>query len=356
MEGQEVTSLSVLPNFQVEPFSNISELSDLHKYVKMDITSEQSNQLNVFIQNIPTIFAGTIMSNAYTITFPDGLHHELANSVHGGKIGFFKDVNNQHIEGNAILNRLNIQASMMAAFSAMSIVTGQHYLNEINDKLRMIKMSMDKILEFLYEDKRSELISEVSFVKYAYQNYESIMQSEAQRIATIQSLQVSKKVAMKDIEFHITDLDAVVNAVDISNLDDLVKKAFRIKESLELAIQLFVMSSLLEVYYSQNYADSYIQYIKKDIIIYLDKCEKRMLADFSALSKTVAMFRNRGLGFKKIEKEVHERRISEFVDSLGSGEESVLRKTVKSVLDLIRKPTEYCICNNGELYLKQHVV
>ena len=54
-------------------------------------------------------------------------------------------------------------------------------------------------------------MAEMSFIKYAYENYSSIMSHEEQRIATITSLQEAKKVAMKDIEFCINDLEMTVS-------------------------------------------------------------------------------------------------------------------------------------------------
>lgn len=79
---------------------------------------------------------------------------------------------------------------------------------------------MDKILEFLYGDKKAELLSEVSFIKYAYENYSSIMGHNEQRVATIASLQDAKKVAIKDIEFYMCDLDSTINSK--SSIDELV--------------------------------------------------------------------------------------------------------------------------------------
>lgn len=57
----------------------------------------------------------------------------------------------------------------------MSIASGQYFLSEINNNLSAINQKADKILEFLYGDKKAELMSEVSFVNFAYQNYNSIM-------------------------------------------------------------------------------------------------------------------------------------------------------------------------------------
>ena len=95
----------------------------------------------------------------------------------------------------------------------------------------MMRMNLDKILEFLYGDKKAELMAEISFVKYAYQNYNSIMSHEAQRTATIASIQKAKKVAMKDIEFYMNDLDSAAKTKDNSELISTVNKAFQIKES-----------------------------------------------------------------------------------------------------------------------------
>ncbi len=51
-----------------------------------------------------------------------------------------------------------------------------------------------------------------------------------QRAATIVSLQEAKKVAMKDIEFYLCDLDSTINSK--SSIDELVTNAFQIKRKL----------------------------------------------------------------------------------------------------------------------------
>ena len=43
-------------------------------------------------------------------------------------------------------------------------------------------------------------------------------------------------------------------------------------------MQLYVFSSLLELYYSQNTDLSYLTYVEADVSSYIDKCEKRMLS------------------------------------------------------------------------------
>lgn len=60
-------------------------------------------------------------------------------------------------------------------------------------------------------------------------------------------------------------------------IEKLVGNAFQIKESLELSIQLYGMSTILETYFSQNYDTEFIKYIDREMTAYIDKCEKECL-------------------------------------------------------------------------------
>lgn len=52
----------------------------------------------------------------------------------------------------------------------------------------LVNTKLNLILNFLYEDKRVELMSQIDFVQYAYQNYGSIMAYSEQRMATVYGL------------------------------------------------------------------------------------------------------------------------------------------------------------------------
>ena len=149
---------------------------------------------------------------------------------------------NGKFAGSGSFYAMPAQVVLMGAFTAMSVVSGQYFLSQINNEMRMMNMKLDEILEFLYGEKKAELMAEMSFIRYAYENYILIMSHEQQRIATIISLQDAKKVAMKDIEFHINDLEKTVSykTKDYSELEARTEKAFLIKESLELSQQLLL--------------------------------------------------------------------------------------------------------------------
>lgn len=135
--------------------------------------------------------------------------------------------------GSASFYSMSAQAALMRVFTAMSVASGQHFLSQINNEMRMMNMKLDEILEFLYGNKKAELMAEMSFIRYAYENYASIMLHEQQRIATITSLQEAKKVAMKDIEFYINDLETTVSykTKDYAELESRTEKTFLIKEA-----------------------------------------------------------------------------------------------------------------------------
>lgn len=335
-----------LSGFDIKACDDISTQKNL---TKLEISSAQKIHTSALFQQIPSMIASNTLANAYVMHLPEGV--SPANLMHfaNGGVGnsYFGE---KGIAGQAPLYSLQSQAIIMGAFTAMSIASGQYFLSEINSNLTAINQKADKILEFLYGDKKAELMSEVSFVNFAYQNYNSIMTNDTQRTATIVNIQEARKVAMKDMEFYISDLDALSKTKDISDLDSFVNEAFRIKECLQLAIQLYSMSNILEVYYSQNMDDTYLKYVEKDILTYIDKCEKRMLSDFSAIQMRVANYKSSPL--RKIDKSEYEKQVNDIVDLLGNGEELIKRKPLQSVLQSYQKEAVYYLDKDGDVYFQ----
>jgi hypothetical protein len=347
--SEEHDIISMLPlehDFEIEP---VQKDIDFEKgYTKVRLTKNQKMQISAATQQLPGLAAGMSMTNAYVARFPDGINHTLVSlKSQGGSMSMYMDSNGK-FAGTASLYPLKIQAMFTQVFSVMAIASSQYYITEINSRLQMINQNLDKILEFLYGDKKAELLSEVSFIKYAYENYASIMTHTEQRTATIGSIQNAKIVAMKDIEFYMHDLETTVN--DKANVEELVTNSFRIKESLELSIQLYGMSSVLEAYYSENQDKEYIAFIEREVTTYIDKCEKRMLSSFSTLRKYINDYKGRLL--EKIDKTQYEKSVGEVIDSLNNGEESDIRKSLRKTLHAVTTMKEFYISKEGDVYLK----
>lgn len=337
-------------NFEITYCENALDFSDSKRFKKLELGTAQKIYLSAFAQSfLPAVATGTI-ANAYIVKFPEGLPHTLTALNQGGVGSMIRE--NGKFVGSASFYSMSAQAALMGVFTAMSVASGQYFLSQINNEMRMMNMKLDEILEFLYGDKKAELMAEMSFIRHAYENYASIMSHEQQRIATITSLQEAKKVAMKDIEFYINNLETKVSykTKDYAELESRTEKTFLIKESLELSQQLFVMSSIMEVYFAQNQDSEYLKSIEKDILAYIDKCDKRMLGSFSTLKGMINGYKPRPM--EKINKSTSKKQVTALVDSLNSGEESEMRKAVRSALCVSTKSAEYYLNSNGEMYVK----
>ncbi len=341
-------SLQESGHLEVAPYSGDPDGKPGFK--ELSLSSTQRMQMEALSGHLPALLATDAMANAYTVRFPEGIQGHLMQYKNGG-VGSAIQGRDGKIVAHASFEQMTTQAAILGAFNTMALLSGQYFLSEINSKLEKISLSIDKILEFLYGEKRAELLSEISFTKYAYANYSSIMTCDAQRTATIAGLQAAKKVAIKDIEFYAADLDSAVNIKDISNLKELVDKVFQIKDCMVFSVQLCVMTTILEMYYARNYIPAYIDYIEQELKGYIDKCDKWILKDFGALSAKITGFKDKLLA-KSVDKGPLIARIEKQIERCTSGGESAQYQSLHTALCAPCKSVEYCVASNGTIYLK----
>lgn len=337
---------TLIKDLEVTPCDNI----DQYGFKKLDLTSDQKSKVSMLVSQIPQLTAADTLSNAYRVKFPEGVTGTLMKYKNGG---FGSPIQGEKgVVGHASFFELESYSSVLTAFSVISIVTGQYFLNDISNKFQIINLKMDQIIEFLYGEKRAELIAEISFVKETCMNFNSIMKFGEQRVATIASLQASRKVAMRDIEFYLSDLNAKVS-IKNSSYKDFTKNSndtFSIKNCLELALQLYAISNIMEILISQNTEHDYLTNVKCTTLQYINKCEKRMLSDFANLLGQNNRFKDSKK--LKVDTDTLGRRFMEVVDNLDDGDKSELSTAINSAMDAMSKPAEYCITKSGELYMK----
>ena len=348
--------------FDISVCDSITNIDDNPKFKKLEMTTAQKMQMSALAGELPAFAGAKVIADAaknsttlYLVNCPLGIENTLRQMKNGNYANFIRK--GSLFDGYAPINPvssapiaevMNAQAVAMATFAAMSVATKQYYLKQINDELGGIKQGMDKILEFLYGDKKAELMSEISFAKYAYENYGAILAHSEQKAATLISLQEAKKVAMKDAEFYISDISSTMQ--ENSGIETVVEKACQLNKSLDLAMQLAVMSSVLETYYAQNFDKEYLDYIDRELSLYIDKCDKFRLASFSKLHERVESFKS--LPTKKIDKEALLAKLNEVLAPLQSGDESTLRKTLREGLYSSNKNSAYYLSSDGNVYIK----
>lgn len=349
-------------NIEVKP-CNTMNIEDNPKYKRLDLTRDQKSQISALVGQLPSVAIAGIMSNAYLVKFPENLPNTLMKFKNGGVGSAI--MGESGIVGQASFFQIGLGSLTVLAFSAMAFATGQYFLKQINSELNVLNSNIEKILDFLYGDKRAELVSEINFAQYAYQNYNVLMQNDFQRTAIIGSLQESRKVAIKDCEFYLDDLEKTVknNTTDLQGLESDITKAFNIKKTLDASMDLYVTSAILEVYYSQNFDGTYLKYVEKDVSTYINKCEMVIHSAFDNLLKRINDNPDRAGNsalwmLPNKEPQVLPNRensvgeIKKIIESLRNTEESEFKKVLHSSLTLPTENKDYCISADGDVYVK----
>ena len=339
-------------NFSIEEVPDAT----LNTLTKMPASQFEKAQMSSLFQQLPMAAASKSMTGMYRVEFPEGLPNTLTKLRQGGFGSMIKDPETGKFLGTASLYNMSTQAAVLGAFTAMSAVTGQYFLAEINESLSVIGHKVDQILEFLYGEKKAELLAEIRFIQYAHKNFASIMRSEPQRMATIVSLQEAKKVAMKDIDFYSNDLDGTVNAEakNEAELGNVTTKAAKIFDSIDLSIQLYAAACLLEVCFSQNTDPSYIAYVESDLTSYIDKNDKHSIYDLSALKTRINEFKTGGPMKKAIDKMPLLKELDPRIERIQSVLTDNRYKEIRQALHSLNDPVTYLVDADGNMYRDDH--
>ena len=285
--------------------------------------------------------------DVYVMTVPKGLPYTLSEfKKHEGYMNTLRD-SEGHFVKQLPLQKVVSNPLVLGAFTTVAAASGQYFLAEINSEMRMIRQGIDKITEFLNDEKQSELLSEVSFVKYVFQNYSSIIQCDVQRIATVTGLQSAKKIANKNVEFYTRALESSLSDSDVYKSIDSASKA---KDSLDLSMQLSAMSTLLEVYYSQNFDSGYLSWIEDFETRYIVSHNSRVN---DILNRLAGRLDNKGNGvWRKDERRVeYHEKLLKLLETVNMNDEPVLCGALRSGLRSITEETKIYFTKDSDVYL-----
>jgi len=335
--GDQLSELQQQGEFQIVPFTEPLPPSGNPAHEKVDLPVREKTQFRSLLSKLP--------AGARKFVFPNGVHHSLA-ALKQNSVAMLRTADGALEKAKAI---------MLSGLATVSAVCGHFFLAEINKEMQLFGEKIDRISEFLYGDKKAELLAELTFARYASENYTSIMKFSEQRIATIASLQEAKKVAMKDIEFYLTDLNALSEekTKNASELSDLVDRAGRIHDCITLSSQLFTMSSLLEAFYSQNTDSSYLFYVEESNAEYLNRCDKSAYSAWSTILYRAKEAVAKAPAKSPLKVPEFLKTISDRMDSLSLDRTSEARKRFHAILEDMTRQTELVFDENGDAYIKR---
>lgn len=323
-------------------------LNDQHRYIRVPLSPSQRAHWDLFIQQIPQQFAAARVGTAYRITFPKGLPHTLIQLQQGGYGSMIQQAGS--FVGSASFYSMLAEGATLSAFSVLSAVTGQYFLNRINRELTMVNKELNDILGFLYGEKKAELLAEVNFVRYAQANFGTIMLQESQRNAVLIGLQEAKRISIKDMEFYIADMERLASE-PTGEFDDFLwakQQTLRARDCVELSSQLYAASSILEMCYSQNFDTTYVEYVRNELDYYIERSDNQIQTSCVNLYDKISNSKKR-----RSDRDVSTQAMRELLkmrDYHRHREDSPARIAFNETLDSIIKPAEYIIDNKGNLY------
>lgn len=343
-------------NCEIKPCEIFYDFEDTSRFQKLSFPEEANINFNSLVQFVPSVIATEPMSKAYVLRFPDGVQGTLMGLKQGG----FSTVmlgDNGRIVGTASLIEAGTEiVSLMNLFTAASFATGQYFLAHITTELSEIRKSIDDVLKFLNDDKRSQLIAELTFVKYAASNFSAIMLSESQRVATLTNLQRSKITAVSNIEFYTTQLEDKTASKKSGKPSEQCAAVMQAKQTLDLAMQLYVMSSVMEVYYAQNWSKRYLENSHNDMEQVLTSSKNRIVRSLSAFERSVQDAHKDvkviGVSISKGGYSEFESELFKTVDELSHQTDLPLLALADAALQSPKKETELYMTADGDLYQK----
>ena len=347
----ELKSLIDSGAIEITPISNHIDVSDSSRFSRVTTNPKLAGVLSQF----PALVTVASTTGLYSVRFPKGISGELVKLSTGGYSSMISGSNGKFA---AHASFYNFELSpVLGVMTAMAIASGQYFLTHINREMTLISQSIDQILDFLYGDKKAELLSEIIFIQRATRDYTSIMSHDEQRIATLNSIYGAEKVAMKDIEFYMADLEKTSKSKieENTHIKNATETILQICESLHASLQLYISSCILEVYYAQNTDSDFIDALKSDLDMYIEKCRTRMLKFVSHLKGRIDNARPVGVIKKSsLKKQPYSDQLSNLTDKLSNGITQALQQSVSEALDSSKRSVEFIASSTGDLYLKRH--
>lgn len=271
-EGSEVA----LPERElslVNPFNHEQELLKVECLGERHLTSQKGYKklkggkggaIHSLIQQVPNLFSAHALSKSYKVIIPpkgaDGELMKLANgllsTVMKGKDG--------KILAHAGLKSMASAASPLLIFSALSTVTGQYFMAEINSNLEQIKRDIKDIRDILFDDKMAQTEAYYNFLNHVTDNYRAITKNKMHSEATLRNIQEVGYKLFGDIKFYSKQLNRAVGGLSeeqkyMSDIQEDVENVTYLFTYWALAIKCYFWQQSLEISYSGNYDSDYLE-------------------------------------------------------------------------------------------------
>ena len=272
----ESISKEYLKNAGIEVDADISVFK-IHKdeYIKLDSTVV--GRIDAVMQIIPNMVNQYAYNgDVYRVVYDKGIGVLQKSAQYPGDLlgnVVLPDANNK-IKDVARLQELAMGPQIVnGVFSAMSMITGQYFMTQVNNNLSQIEEEITLVRQYLEDDKRSKLQSAEEFLKMTQRSLQFILENEGQKQSTITSIQKIRMDSLASINFYkmqINDLRNISEKKDTAEeiIQNVQKICFMISEYW-YSLYLYCFAVYLEPVVGQNFNSEYLKMLSEDMT---DKC------------------------------------------------------------------------------------
>lgn len=128
------------------------------------------------------------------------------------------------LENDAVLSISNVPNIALNAFNALSVVTGQYFMAQVNAKLSVIKNGIDDIKQYIDAVKQSELEAALQELNEIIRHLQFIKKDPERTRGTIVQIEDVRKVARRNINLYSNQIQKVIKRTSKTDSENLITK------------------------------------------------------------------------------------------------------------------------------------
>ncbi|NLV29208.1 MAG: hypothetical protein GXY57_03530 [Erysipelotrichaceae bacterium] len=128
------------------------------------------------------------------------------------------------LENDAVLSISNVPNIALNAFNALSVVTGQYFMAQVNAKLSVIKNGIDDIKQYIDAVKQSELEAALQELNEIIRHLQFIKKDTERTRGTIVQIEDVRKVARRNINLYSNQIQKVIKRASKTDSENVITK------------------------------------------------------------------------------------------------------------------------------------
>ena len=156
------------------------------------------------------------------------------------------------LENDAILSISNAPNIALNAFNALSAITGQYFMAQINTKLSVIKNEIDDIKQYIDVVKQSELEAAIQDLNEIIGHLQFIKKNPERTRMTIVQIDEVRKVARRNIKLYSNQIQKVTKLASKTDSENMItKNIYDLSQYMiqyRYAVYVYNLAQILKIY------------------------------------------------------------------------------------------------------------